>query len=53
MSTTSVLKTERLQNARALALKEATDRFNHELMVDDERQMLLARIKRLQKALTS
>jgi hypothetical protein len=32
-------------------LREATQRFNHELMDDEERQLLLDRIKRLRKAL--
>jgi hypothetical protein len=51
MATTSVPKAERLQTARAYALKEAIDRFNHELMDDEERQLLLDRIRRLRKAL--
>jgi hypothetical protein len=49
MATTSVPKAKRLTNARALALKEATQRFNHEMMSDEERQLLLDRIKRLRK----
>ncbi len=48
MATTSVPK-ERLRIARAHALKEAIDRFNHELMDDEERQLLLDRIKRLRQ----
>jgi hypothetical protein len=32
-------------------LREATQRFNNELMDDEERQLLLDRIKRLRKAL--
>ena len=32
-------------------LREAVERFNHELMDDEERQELLARIKRLKKTL--
>jgi glucosamine 6-phosphate synthetase-like amidotransferase/phosphosugar isomerase protein len=32
-------------------LKEAVDRFNHELLDDEERQMLLDRIKRLRRQL--
>jgi hypothetical protein len=47
MATTSVPKAERLRIARALALKKAVERFNHELMDDEERQLLLDRIKRL------
>ena len=49
MATTSVPEAERLKNARTLALKEAVDRFNHELMDDEERQLLLDRIRRLRK----
>ena len=33
-------------------LREATQRFNHELMDDEERQLLLDRIRRLRKALS-
>jgi hypothetical protein len=51
VSTTTIPKTERLQKAGALALKEAVDRFNHELMSDEERMVLLDRIKRLRKSL--
>jgi hypothetical protein len=47
MATTSVPKAERLRTVRTLALKEAIDRFNHELMDDEERQLLLDRIRRL------
>jgi hypothetical protein len=46
MATTSVPKAERL---RRIALKEAIDRFNNELMSDVERQLLLDRIRRLRK----
>jgi anti-sigma28 factor (negative regulator of flagellin synthesis) len=31
-------------------LEEATERFNHELMDDEERMVLLDRIKRLRRA---
>ena len=51
MATTSVPKAERLRNARTLALKEAMDRYNHEILGVEERLMLLERIKRLRKAL--
>jgi hypothetical protein len=44
-------KAERLRTARALALKEAIERFNRELMDDEERMILLDRIKRLKKSL--
>ncbi len=53
MASTSVPKTERRQTARELALKEAIDRFNHELMDDEERLQVLDRIKRLKKTLAS
>jgi hypothetical protein len=46
MATTSVPKAERL---RRIALKEAVDRFNNELLPDEERQLLLDRIKRLRR----
>lgn len=41
MSTSSVLKDELLRTI----LHEATHRFNHKLMHDEERQLLLDRIK--------
>jgi hypothetical protein len=46
-------KAERLRIARTLALKEAEERYRHELMSDEERLEVLARIKRLQKSLVS
>ena len=49
MAETSVPKEDRLRIARGLALKEATQRFNNELMDDEERQLLLDRIQRLKK----
>jgi hypothetical protein len=33
-------------------LREATQRFNHELLDDEERQLLLDRIKRLRRTLS-
>jgi hypothetical protein len=53
LSTTSVPKTERLRIARIHALKEAIDRFNHELLDYEERMILLDRIRRLKKSLAS
>jgi hypothetical protein len=41
---------ERLRTARALAVKEATDRYRHELMDHEERLLVLERIKRLRKS---
>jgi hypothetical protein len=49
MATTSVPKAERLRTVRTLALKEAIDRFNHAFMDDEERLLLLDRIKRLRR----
>jgi len=46
MATTSVPKAKRLRKA---ALKAAVDRFNHELLPDEERMLLLDRIKRLRR----
>ena len=45
----STPKAERLRTARALALKEAEERFNNELMDDEERMLLLDRIRRLRR----
>jgi len=47
MSTSSVLKDELLRTI----LREATRRFNHELLDDEERQLLLDRIKRVRRQL--
>jgi len=51
MATTSVPKAERLRAARALALQEAANRYNHELLDDEEHQLLLDRIRRLRRQL--
>jgi hypothetical protein len=53
LSTTSVPKTERLRIARKHALEEAIERFDNELMDDEERMVLLDRIRRLKKSLAS
>ncbi len=53
MSTTSVEHVTRKRIAREMALREAVDRFNHELLDDEERLLVLERIKRLQKLLAS
>ena len=47
MANTSVLKAERLRTI----LREATERYNRELLDDEERQELLDRIKRLRRQL--
>jgi len=52
MATTSVPKEERLRIARTHAVKEAIARFNRELLDDEERMLLLDRIRRLRRALT-
>ena len=41
----TTLEDERLRTI----LREAVERFNHELMDDEERQLLLDRIKRLRR----
>ena len=46
MSTTSVVDERRIR----CILEEAMDRFNNELLGDEERQHLLDRIKRLRRA---
>jgi hypothetical protein len=50
VATTSVPKAQRLRSARALALKEAEERYRNELMEDEERMVLLDRIRRLRRA---
>jgi hypothetical protein len=47
MITTKDTADERLR----VILREATQRFNHELLPDEERMVLLDRIKRLRKRL--
>ena len=47
MTTTSVTKDERLRTI----LHEAVNRFNNELLDDEERQLLLDRIKGLRRRL--
>ena len=54
MDTTTVA--ERMQKAerdevKRTVLREAIERFNNELLPDEERMLLLDRIKRLRKAL--
>jgi hypothetical protein len=46
VSTTSVVDERRIRRI----LKEAVQRFNNELLDDEERQLLLDRIKRLRRA---
>ena len=47
MTTSSVLRDEVLRTI----LREGEARFNHELLDDEERQLLLDRIRRLRRAL--
>jgi len=47
MANTSVTKAERLWTI----LREATGRYNRELMDDEERMMLLDRIRRIRRQL--
>ena len=47
MASTSLLKAERLRTM----LREAEDRFNHELLDNEECQLLLDRIWRLRRQL--
>jgi hypothetical protein len=49
----SLLKAERLRRARTRAHEEALQRFNNELMDDEELALLRDRIRRLQKSLAS
>ena len=51
MAKRSLLEAALTDEARRTVLREAVDRFNHELMDDEERQLLLDRLKRLRKAL--
>ena len=47
MANTSVDQAERLRSI----LREATERYNHELLDDEERQLLLDRIRRIRREL--
>ena len=47
MANTSVLEAERLRTI----LREATERYNRELLDDEERQLLLDRIKHIRRQL--
>ena len=49
MDTTTIPKVERIRKARAVALKEAVERYNHADMGTEERLLLLERIRRLRK----
>jgi Lhr-like helicase len=47
MDTKTILENAERDEARRTILREAIDRFNHELMDDEERMLLLDRIKKL------
>jgi hypothetical protein len=51
MARRSVLQDAVPNEVRRTILREATHRFNHELMDDEERLMLLDRIKRIRRQL--
>ena len=52
MDTKRILDRGLRDEVKRTVLREATQRFNHELMDDEERQLLLDRIRRLRKALS-
>jgi hypothetical protein len=49
MAETRILRRAIRDEARRTILREAVDRFNNVLMDDEERQLLLDRIKRLRR----
>jgi hypothetical protein len=51
MARRSLLENALPDEVRRTILREATHRFDHELMDDEERQLLLDRIKRLRRQL--
>jgi len=51
MARQSLLENTLTDEARRAALREATRRFNNEILDDEERQLLLDRIKRLRRQL--
>ena len=60
MATTSLaeeaakrVRAEIPDEVRRTVLREATNRYNHELLDDEERLLLLDRIRRLRKSLAS
>ena len=52
MAETRILREAVRDEARRTVLREAVARFNNELMSDEERQLLLDRIKRLRRTLS-
>jgi hypothetical protein len=53
MARRSVLQDAVPNEILRMILREATQRFNHELLDDEERQLLLDRIQRLRRKLVS
>jgi hypothetical protein len=51
MDTTRILENGKRDEVKRTILRESVNRFNNELLDDDERQLLLDRIKRLKKSL--
>jgi hypothetical protein len=49
VSKTRILGRGLRDEVKRTVLREAVDRFNHELLDDEERQLLLDRIKRLRR----
>jgi hypothetical protein len=49
MAETRILRQAVRDEVRRTILREAVERFNHELLDDEERQLLLDRIKRLRR----
>ena len=47
----SLLQNTLTDETKHTILREAVDRFNHELVADEERQLLLDRIKRIRRQL--
>ncbi len=52
VSKTRILRQSLRDEVKRTILREATQRFNHELMDDEERMLLLDRIKRLRRGLS-
>ena len=51
MAKKSLLENALSDEARRTVLREAEDRYRNELMTDEERQLLLDRIRRLRRTL--
>ena len=51
MASRRILQNALTDEARRTVLREAVERFNHQLADDEERQLLLDRIRRLRRQL--